>query len=195
MRFRLALTCVVAARPRGAKLREKPKDSPFRLGVTGAGKAGWIITAIGRLKARETDRRQDWVEKTSTRLSHRFDLIRVEDLKIRNMIRSARGTIAAPGKNVRAKAGLNQAIHAAGWGRLVNRPEDKAPGRVEKIVTSPSRPTDPGRPPVRGALQPLGGAANREPQPVLSSGWNPPPSDGRERQRFSSAPVRRTATR
>jgi transposase len=58
-----------------------------------------------------------------------FDLIRVEDLKIPNMVRSARGTVAVPGKNVRAKAGLNWSIHAAGWGPL----EHKAPGRVEKI--------------------------------------------------------------
>jgi IS605 OrfB family transposase len=167
-----------------------------------------IKTAIGRLKAREVDRRRDWVEKTSTDLARRFDLIRVEDLKIRNMVRSARGTIAAPGRNVRAKAGLNRSIHTAGWGRLVTRLEDKAPGRVEKINPAYTSMTcyacghcaaenresqavfrcrvcghgdhadvnaakniAAGRAvTARGALQPLGGAANREPQPVLSSG-------------------------
>jgi putative transposase len=72
------------------------------------------------------------VEQTSTRLAVDFDVIRVEELKIKNMVRSARGTIAAPGKNVRAKAGLNHSIHAAGWGLLVTRLEQKAPGRVEK---------------------------------------------------------------
>ncbi|MCW2945189.1 MAG: Mobile element protein [Actinoallomurus sp.] len=92
-----------------------------------------VKTAIARLKARETDRRKDWVEKTSTDLARRFDLIRVEDLKIKHMVRSARGTLEVPGKNVRAKAGLNRSIHAAGWGRLVTRLEDKAPGRVQKI--------------------------------------------------------------
>src|SRR4051812_20332543 len=92
-----------------------------------------LKTGIARLKARETDRRKDWVEKISTKLARRFDVIRVEDLKIKNMVRSARGTIAAPGKNVRAKAGLNRSIHAAGWGRLVTRLEDKAAGRVERI--------------------------------------------------------------
>jgi putative transposase len=178
-----------------------------------------VKTAIVRLKAREADRRRDWVEKTSTDLACRFDLIRVEDLKIKNMVRSSRGTPAAPGKNARAKAGLNRAIHAAGWGQLATRLEQKAPGRMEKIdpaytsqtchacghcaadnresqavfrcracghtdhadvnaaknitaghaVTFLPRPTDPDRPPVRGALQPLGGAVNGEPQPVLSS--------------------------
>jgi IS605 OrfB family transposase len=178
-----------------------------------------LKAAIARIKARETDRRKDWVEQTSTHLVRRFDLIRVEDLKIKNMVRSARGTIAAPGMNVRAKKGLNRSIHAAGWGHLVTRLEQKAPGRVEKInpaytsqtchacghcaaknresqtvfrcracghvdhadvnaanniaagraVTCFARPTDPDRPPVRGALRPPGRATNREPQPAPSS--------------------------
>ncbi|MEV0407169.1 transposase [Actinoallomurus sp. NPDC050550] len=170
-----------------------------------------VKAAIGRLKARETDRRKDWVEQTSTRLAADFDLIRVEDLKIKNMERSARGTIAAPGTNVRAKAGLNRSIHAAGWGLLVTRLEQKTPDRVEKInpaytsqichacghcaadnresqavfrcracghtdhadvnAAKNIRDIAVGRTvTARGALQPPGGAMNREPQPVLTSG-------------------------
>jgi putative transposase len=163
--------------------------------------------AIGRLKARETDRRKDWVEQTSTDLARRFDLIRVEDLKIRNMVRSARGTITAPGVNVRGKAGLNRSIHTAAWGRLVARLQDKAPGRMERVDPAYTSQTchacghrdaknresqavfrcracghadhadvnaakniAVGRTvTARGALQPLGGAVNREPQPVLTS--------------------------
>jgi transposase len=90
-------------------------------------------TAIARLRAREADARKDWCEKTSTNLARRFDIIRVEDLKIASMTRSARGTTAGPGSNVRAKAGLNRAILDNGWGLLVRRLEDKAPGRVQKI--------------------------------------------------------------
>ena len=86
-----------------------------------------------RLKAREADRRKDWAEKTSTSLARRFDVIRVEDLEVKKMMRSARGTKDAPGTNVAAKAGLNRSIGKAGWGLLVCRLEDKAPGRVEKV--------------------------------------------------------------
>ena len=89
--------------------------------------------AIARLKARETDRRTDWAEKASTDLARRFDLIRVEDLQIGNMTRSARGTQDNPGRNVRAKAGLNRGILGSGWGLLARRLQDKAPGRVEKV--------------------------------------------------------------
>ena len=89
--------------------------------------------AIARLRAREADTRKDWAEKTSTDLARRFDLIRVEDLKIRNMTRSARGSRERPGRNVRQKAGLNREIMRSGWGLLVKRLEQKAPRRVEKV--------------------------------------------------------------
>lgn len=89
--------------------------------------------AIARLRARETDRRRDWVEKITTDLARRFDVIGIEDLSIRCMTRSARGTREAPGRRVVQKAGLNRGILAAGWGALVRRLEHKAPGRTVKI--------------------------------------------------------------
>ena len=49
------------------------------------------------------------------------------------MSRSAKGSMESPGRNVRAKARLNSGILRSGWGMLVRRLEDKAPGRVERI--------------------------------------------------------------
>jgi putative transposase len=92
-----------------------------------------VRSAIARLKAREADARKDWAEKLSTDLARRFDVICIEDLRVPNMTRSAKGTAAEPGRNVRAKAGLNREILASGWGILVKRLEQKAPGRIEKI--------------------------------------------------------------
>lgn len=92
-----------------------------------------VRQAIARLKARETDRRKDWVEKTSTNLARRFDVIAVEDLRIAAMTRSARGTQSRPGRRVRQKAGLNRSILANAWGLLIQRLEHKAPGRLEKV--------------------------------------------------------------
>ncbi len=89
--------------------------------------------AIAQLHARETDRRKDWAEKVSTDIARRFDIIRVEDLRIGAMTRSGKGTRESPGRSVRAKAGLNRAILRSGWGLLVRRLAEKAPGRVEKI--------------------------------------------------------------
>jgi putative transposase len=86
-----------------------------------------------RIKAKEAALRQDWVEKTSTMLATAFDLIRFEKLHIKNMTTSARGTAAEPGRDVAAKAGLNRATLAQGWGMLRSRTEQKAPGRVEDV--------------------------------------------------------------
>jgi putative transposase len=99
----------------------------------GSNRRSQIKSAIARLKVRETDRRKDWAEKASTGIARRFDVIRVEDLRIGNMTRSAKGTAGNPGRNVRQKAGLNREIVRSGWGLLVRRLDDKAPGRVEKI--------------------------------------------------------------
>jgi transposase len=99
----------------------------------GSQRRGRVRLALARLKAQETDRRRDWVEKASTDIARRFDLIRVEDLQIPNMTRSAKGTRENPGRNVRQKAGLNRGILRSGWGLLMSRLQDKAPGRVEKI--------------------------------------------------------------
>jgi putative transposase len=99
----------------------------------GSNRRARVRLAIAGLKARQADRRKDWAEKTSTGLACRFDLIRVEDLDVKGMTRSARGTAGAPGRNVRQKAGLNRGILASGWGLLVRRLGDKAPGRLEKI--------------------------------------------------------------
>jgi len=99
----------------------------------GSNHRGRVKDAIARLRARETGRRKDWADKTSTDLARRFDLIRVENLQIGTMTRSAKGTRGNPGRNVRAKAGLNRGILASGRGLLVRRLADKAPGRVEKV--------------------------------------------------------------
>jgi putative transposase len=99
----------------------------------GSRRRGRVKAAMARLKARAGDRRKDWAEKASTGLARRFDLIRIEDLNILGMTRSARGTIDCPGRGVRQKAGLNRGILASGWGLLARRLEDKAPGRVQKV--------------------------------------------------------------
>jgi putative transposase len=110
-----ALQQRLARRKRGSHRREKTKR------------------AIAKLKARERDRRKDWVEKTTTDLARRFDVIRVEDLDIRKMTRSARGTVEQPGTRVAQKRGLNRAIGRSGWGQLVTRLQHKACGRVERV--------------------------------------------------------------
>ena len=92
-----------------------------------------LKSRLARLQARNADARKDWVEQTSTEVAGRYDLIRIEDLRVAGMTRSARGTAAQPGRNVAAKAGLNRSIMRQGWSLFATRLEHKAAGRLEKI--------------------------------------------------------------
>ena len=94
--------------------------------------------AVSRLRAKERDRRKDWIEKTSTRLVRANDVIILECLQVRRMTRSARGTRERPGRNVRQKAGLNRAILASGWGELARRLREKAEASGVLLIEVPS---------------------------------------------------------
>ncbi len=62
--------------------------------------------------------RKDFQHKLSTKLSNSHAMIVVEALKIRNMSSSASGTVEDPGKNVKAKSGLNKSILDQAWGEF-----------------------------------------------------------------------------
>ncbi len=89
--------------------------------------------AIAKLRARERDRRKDWVEQATTDLARRFDTIRIEALDVRAMTRSARGSVEQPGRRVAQKRGLNRGISRSGWGLFAARLQHKAYGRVEQV--------------------------------------------------------------
>jgi len=70
---------------------------------------------IQRIHVRIGNARRDHLHKTSTAISQNHAMVCLEDLQVRNMSRSAAGSIEAPGKHVRAKSGLNKAILDQGW--------------------------------------------------------------------------------
>lgn len=74
-----------------------------------------IRAALMKIRARERHRRQDFCARAAHRLTAANALVVIEDLKTINMTRSSKGTIARPGRNVKAKSGLNRAILAKGW--------------------------------------------------------------------------------
>jgi len=59
--------------------------------------------------------RRDYLHKTTSTISKNHAIVCIEDLRVRNMSKSAAGTAEKPGSNVRAKAGLNRAILDQGW--------------------------------------------------------------------------------
>ena len=65
---------------------------------------------VQRIHARISNARRDYLHKATTTISQNHAMVCIEDLQVRNMSKSASGTIEAPGKNVRAKSGLNKSI-------------------------------------------------------------------------------------
>lgn len=70
---------------------------------------------VQRIHARIGNARRDYLHKATTTISNNHAMVCIEDLQVRNMSRSAAGTSETPGRNVRAKSGLNKAILDQGW--------------------------------------------------------------------------------
>jgi putative transposase len=59
--------------------------------------------------------RRDFHHKLTSTISNNHAIVVLEDLRVKNMSASAKGTIVDPGKNVRAKSGLNLSILDQGF--------------------------------------------------------------------------------
>ncbi|MBN4688358.1 RNA-guided endonuclease InsQ/TnpB family protein, partial [Escherichia coli] len=70
---------------------------------------------VQKIHARIGNVRRDYLHKVTTTISQNHAMVCIEDLQVRNMSKSAAGTTENPGKNVRAKSGLNKAILDQGW--------------------------------------------------------------------------------
>ncbi|AEP13280.1 RNA-guided endonuclease InsQ/TnpB family protein [Chloracidobacterium thermophilum] len=70
---------------------------------------------VQRIHSRIGNARRDFLHKASTAISKNHAMVCIEDLQVRNMSKSAAGTADAPGRNVRAKSGLNKSILDQGW--------------------------------------------------------------------------------
>ena len=70
---------------------------------------------LALLHKRKADIRNDFLHQVSTLLVKNHDVIVIEDLKVRNMSKSAKGSIANPGTKVKAKSGLNRSILNEAW--------------------------------------------------------------------------------
>ena len=65
-------------------------------------------------------------------------MVVIEDLKIANMSKSAKGTKERPGKNVKAKSGLNKTILDQGWYEFRRQLEYKQLWRGGQVIAVPA---------------------------------------------------------
>jgi len=96
------------------------------------------ITAL-HIKIANT--RRDHAHKTTTSIAKNHGLVVLEDLNVKGMSKSAKGTIEDPGRNVRQKAGLNRGITDAGWGEFRRQLEYKVGWANGIVVAVNSRNT------------------------------------------------------
>jgi putative transposase len=92
------------------------------------------VARLGALHRRIAHQRNHWLHKLTTDLADAHPVIAIEDLSIRNLSASAGGTVEAPGKNVRQKAGLNRAILDAAWGEFARQLTYKLLWRGGRVI-------------------------------------------------------------
>ena len=93
-----------------AKLQKRLKNK-----VKGSNNWLKLKAKIARLHHKIVNFRKDYLHKISSKISKNHAIVYVEDLKVANMTKSAKGDINQPGKNVKQKSGLNRAILDQSW--------------------------------------------------------------------------------
>jgi putative transposase len=96
---------------------------------------------LNRVHNKIRDCRQDFLHKLTTDICKNHASVVMEDLKVRNMSKSASGTVDNPGKNVKAKSGLNKSILDQGWFEFRRQLEYKLTRRGGKLLLIPAQYT------------------------------------------------------
>lgn len=117
------------ANPRWARTAEKRLvrlQRALARAQKGSKRRARLVQQIARHHHLVALRRESGLHQVSKRLTTGYTLIGLEDLAVAGMTASAAGTIEAPGKNVRQKAGLNRSILDAAFGTLRRQLEYKS---------------------------------------------------------------------
>ena len=76
-----------------------------------------------------------------TEISQNHAIVHVEELRVSNMSRSAKGTVSHPGRRVRCKSGLNKSILDQGWHEFQRQLDYKLSWRGGRLVKVPAANT------------------------------------------------------
>ena len=93
---------------------------------------------VQRIHSSIANARNDFLHKASTQISKNHAMVCIEDLPVRNMSKSASGTLEAPGRKVAQKKGLNKAILDQGWGEFRRQLEYKTRWNGGEFVAVPA---------------------------------------------------------
>ncbi|WP_455289570.1 RNA-guided endonuclease InsQ/TnpB family protein [Cupriavidus necator] len=96
---------------------------------------------VQRIHSRIGNARSDFLHKASHAISQNHAMVCIEDLQVKNMSRSAAGTPDAPGRNVRAKFGLNKSILDQGWSEFRRQMDYKLAWNGGYLIAVPPQNT------------------------------------------------------
>ena len=117
------------------KLAQKGLAEPFDKTKPGR-KRRLLKERIQKLHRRMRCIRQDFYRKTAHALAQEYGCVYAENLRTKNMTKSAKGTTENPGTKVRQKSGLNRAILRTGFYGLtqaISWQLEKTGGILEKV--------------------------------------------------------------
>lgn len=89
---------------------------------------------LAKANLKIVNKRKDFLHKLSLQYAENQGIVVVEELKIKNMTKSAKGTTEIAGKNVKQKAGLNRSITQQSWGMFFELLNYKLKERGGKLI-------------------------------------------------------------
>ena len=99
------------------------------------------LAQLRRVEQKGQDSLHGLQHRITSQLVRDHKVIAIEDTQIRNMVRSAKGTVENPGSNVRQKAGLNRSILYQGWYGIRRKLEYKCQWYGRQLIAVPARNT------------------------------------------------------
>lgn len=96
---------------------------------------------VQKFHTRIANVRKDFLHKTTSTISKNHAIVCIEDLQVRNMSKSAAGSSDQPGRNVKAKSGLNKSILDQWWSEFRRQLEYKQVWLGGDVLAVPARNT------------------------------------------------------
>ncbi len=87
---------------------------------------------------RIANRKLDRIHQQTKLLTSQYSLIIIEDLKVKQMMKSAKRTIDNPGTNIAQKRGLNRVIGQQSWGEMTRQLEYKSSWSNGQLISVPA---------------------------------------------------------
>ena len=129
---------IMPAKGSGEAKRRRRLEQALARAKKGSKRRAKVRLKLAAHRAREARRGRDMIEKATTEIANSHRVVVIENLPVRSMTASARGTVEDPGRNVAAKAGLNTAILDKRWGFFRIRLDQKLALRGGQLILVPA---------------------------------------------------------